>query len=200
LDCRSQRSEEALPIKLSDFSAVAVEKGIRLTWITASETENLGFIIERKTTGGTWKSIAGYKDHDELLGHGSTTGSNRYVFTDKTVLPGVSYSYRLGDVDESGKITWHQNISAIGKSGLQEAYPNPFNPEIKITYGLAKASNVKLEIHNLQGRAVAYLLDEYMQQGSYEINWQPFGLSGGVYFILLQTDEHSSVQKILYLK
>ena len=63
-----------------------------LEWVTESEIENLGFIIERRSvedgeqgSGGEWSEIASYKTHPELQGQGSVTHRTvyRYVYPHK---------------------------------------------------------------------------------------------------------------------
>ena len=45
----------ALPVELAYFVAESVNEGVSLQWRTESEIENLGFILERKTTGLDWQ-------------------------------------------------------------------------------------------------------------------------------------------------
>jgi hypothetical protein len=50
-----------LPVELTSFTAFVTKDGIRLNWTTATETNNKGFDIERKTDGKSWNKI-GYVD------------------------------------------------------------------------------------------------------------------------------------------
>lgn len=60
-------------------------------------------------------------------------------------------------------------------------YPNPFNPATTLTFTLAAAGRVRIEILNLLGEQVALLRDEWQPQGGHEVTWHPQGLPGGVY-------------------
>lgn len=89
---------------------------------------------------------------------------------------------------------------------LQEAYPNPFNPSTTIRFGLPEQSYVKLEIHNLIGKAVAELIDGTRAQGYYEIPWTPSNLPSGVYLVRIHATsmdgKHTFVssRKVVLLK
>lgn len=70
-----------------------------LEWVTESEIENLGFLLERRSSGemeewsiGEWVEIASYITHPELQGQGSVTYRTVYSYTDNTVEMGKTYS------------------------------------------------------------------------------------------------------------
>ncbi len=59
----SPNTTQALPVELSSFSAIQLNDGIKLNWTTATEIQNYGFDIERKSSNEIWKKIrfiAGY--------------------------------------------------------------------------------------------------------------------------------------------
>lgn len=60
----------SLPVELASFSACQEGRSVVLEWITESEKENLGFIIERKTDNTMWYQIASYQIHTALQGRG----------------------------------------------------------------------------------------------------------------------------------
>jgi hypothetical protein len=69
---------------------------------------------------------------------------------------------------------------------LHQNYPNPFNPVTKIRFDLPNAVYVKLVISDILGREAAYLINELMQPGRHEINWNAGALPSGVYFYKLE--------------
>jgi len=94
----------SLPVELTSFTARQEKGQVILAWITESETENLGFILERRNWkleigNSDWEEIASYIIHLELRGQGSVTSRTEYQFTDPAVQPGWTYEYRLTDVD-----------------------------------------------------------------------------------------------------
>ncbi|HNW59917.1 MAG TPA: T9SS type A sorting domain-containing protein [bacterium] len=71
--------------------------------------------------------------------------------------------------------------AAVPGYSLGPNYPNPFNPATTLTFTLAAAGRVRIEILNLLGQEVALLRDEWQTQGYHEVTWHPQGLPGGVY-------------------
>lgn len=88
---------------------------------------------------------------------------------------------------------------------LKPNYPNPFNNETVIEYGLPAASNVQLVIYNLKGQVVRMLVNEYQPAGFKKAQWngrddQGMPVSSGLYFMSFEAGEISSVRKILLQK
>jgi len=206
-------SDQSLPVELTDFGAEYQSNGVLLSWRTASETENLGFIIQRKTNH-EWLEIASYASNKSLEGQGSTSEATDYIYRDTKVQGGVAYEYRLGDVDYRGTLTWHdpKQLTIMIKDpvvpsefGLQKAYPNPFNPSTTIRYGLPEESNVSLVIYDLRGNLIQTMRSEHQSAGWYDVVWNgetPDGttLCTGIYFARLVAGEYTQVIKMLYLK
>jgi hypothetical protein len=205
----------SLPVELTSFAAECQASLVILKWVTESETENLGFILERKMVGAnhalpsSWSQIASYLTDKSLEGHGSTSEKHAYQFTDKSVQPGVTYRYRLADVDYSGKVTWHKEVEvkvAAGavqmpvEFGLYKVYPNPFNPSVTLNYTLPNDGQVSLKVYNLRGQLIETILSTYALRSSYTLNWSPQNLSSGVYFIQLQSANRINRQKVVFVK
>jgi len=205
----------SLPVELSSFIAKSLSGAILLKWTTESETENLGFILQRKIVGAihelpsSWSQIASYVTDKALEGHGSTSEKHEYQYTDEAVQPGTTYVYHLADVDYSGEVTWHKEVEVKveveGEKiplvfGLQPVYPNPFNPSLTIPYGLAEDGNMALKVYNLRGELLEVLLSTYALKGTYSYTWQPQNLSAGIYFIRLQSGNKTNLQKVIFVK
>ena len=89
-------------------------------------------------------------------------------------------------------------------------YPNPFNPETWIPYQLSQPSNVKITIYNARGAVVRQLALGHQRAGTYTdrsqaAHWDGRNALGepvasGIYFYQLQTDNISSLRKMLILK
>jgi len=181
-----------------------------LSWTTESEIENLGFIIQKRLPkSGNWLLVADYTTCEALVGHGSTSEAHEYSYTDAAVVPGATYSYRLGDVDYKGKVTWHKEVEVKVEAenaqvplvfGLKPAYPNPFNPSVTIPYSLAEDGQMSLKIYNLRGQLVETLVSAYALKGAYSINWQPVNLSAGVYLVRLESGKKTNMQKVVFVK
>ena len=84
-------------------------------------------------------------------------------------------------------------------------YPNPFNPNINIQFSIPEITNVKLDIYDIQGRIVKSLLNENMDPGIEDISWNGVNdegvlLSSGIYFVVLNMNNSTFVEKVTLLK
>lgn len=95
---------------LASFTAAPQGDGIRVTWETATELENLGFNLYRgENAAGPWTQI-----NTTLIpvqNPGATFGAS-YEWLDTGVTPEVTYFYRLEDVSTGGTSTFHGPVSA----------------------------------------------------------------------------------------
>lgn len=101
ISCTGGANCTVLPIELLSFSAEPAGDKVKLDWVTASETNNDLFIIER-TVDGIKFTETGAKD-----GAGTSRNLNEYVLYDEKPLPGVSY-YRIKQVDFNGDFSYSQ--------------------------------------------------------------------------------------------
>ena len=90
---------------------------------------------------------------------------------------------------------------------LSQNYPNPFNPTTKIKFSIPSIQSplyergfVTLKIYDLLGREVATLVNEKLQPGIYEVEWNGSNNASGVYFYSLKTDNFSQTKKLVLLK
>ncbi len=83
---------------------------------------------------------------------------------------------------------------------LGQNYPNPFNPVTEIRFGLAKASNVRLEIFNMIGQKVAIAANGYYLKGYHTVIWDGSRFGSGVYLYRIEADGFSDLKKMVLLK
>ncbi|MBN1633480.1 MAG: T9SS type A sorting domain-containing protein [Ignavibacteria bacterium] len=102
----------------------------------------------------------------------------------------------------NGGLTFYsENSNQIpNKFGLEQNYPNPFNSMTNVKFKIANAGNVSLKVFDLLGREVSTLVDEKLQPGTYQANFNAENLSSGVYFYRLKTDGFSETKKLLLIK
>ncbi len=205
----------SLPVELISFSGKSVNASVILNWETASEVENLGFIIERRQSAEEWVEIASYKTNENLRGQGSVTHNTSYSFSDEAVIPGQTYLYRLGDVDYSGKLKYHHEISvtvnAIDDTEhpktfvLRPAYPNPFNPTTRIQYDLLKAANITVDIYDITGKLVKILINQQQEPGLKQVAWDATDRTGNqvgasIYLYRIDAGNYSKTGKLILIK
>lgn len=83
---------------------------------------------------------------------------------------------------------------------LEYNYPNPFNPQTTIPFGLKKETIVKLEVFDILGRKVQTLVSERLPAGNHRAIFRGDQMASGVYFYRLVTDDYSSVKKFTLIK
>jgi hypothetical protein len=189
--------QEVVPVELTSFTASVTGTSINLNWSTASEINNSGFEVERKTANSSWQKL-GF-----VNGNGTTTEKQTYSYTDRNLTEG-SYNYRLKQVDFNGEFEYSNVIEVLvvapNKFELSQNYPNPFNPSTSISFTLPQAGNVKLSVYNLLGQEVQTLVNGFMETGLHSVNFEAKNLNSGIYLYKLEANGINSVRKMTLLK
>ncbi len=83
---------------------------------------------------------------------------------------------------------------------LSQNYPNPFNPSTKINFAVPVSGLVSLVIFNELGREVEKLVNQNLNAGSYEFDWNAAEYPSGVYFYRLESDQFVETKKMILSK
>lgn len=86
------------------------------------------------------------------------------------------------------------------QNSLEQNYPNPFNPETNIRFMISKASFVNINLYDINGKVVSNLLKEFMSSGTYSITFNSSGLSSGIYYYTLSTENFIESKKMVLVK
>ena len=192
--------EPIVPVELSSFSASVNSDNILLNWTTATELNNRGFEVERKTTSTNDWDVLGYVE-----GRGTTTEPKTYSYQDYDVKSGRSYSYRIKQIDYNGNFTYYNLAQTIEfgspvKFELSQNYPNPFNPATVISFSLPQKSNVTVKIYDILGNEVRTLINETKDAGKHSVNFNATSLSSGVYFYSIKAGNFTETKKMTLIK
>lgn len=191
-----------IPVELSSFIASANENSVTLNWSTATETNNSGFSVERKTPlDERWIEV-GF-----VPGFGTTTERKSYSFIDANLSMGL-FSYRLKQIDFDGTVEYSNEVFAeIGSPQnfvLMQNYPNPFNPSTSIEFSIPVVSNVSVEIYNVIGELVSSLVNQSLEAGYHRINFNASNLPSGTYIYQLKANGQNGTfvdtKKMLLMK
>jgi hypothetical protein len=83
---------------------------------------------------------------------------------------------------------------------LKQNYPNPFNPNTLIEYSLPNSGHYSIIVYNALGREAAVIADGFAKAGNYAVNFDASGLSSGVYFYTMKTDEFTDTKRMVLIK
>lgn len=149
-----------------------------------AQTTNLTF-----PTTGKWYD---YLSKDSINVTGSTFNLNMqpgeyHVYTSRNLNSTATVVDQPTDIDKLGDYFFN--------------YPNPVTDQTTVAYNLVNSSLVSIKLYNFLGKEVLTLVDAQQQAaGEYQFNWNLNSVSKigtGVYFLRLQMDGESKVQKVI---
>jgi photosystem II stability/assembly factor-like uncharacterized protein len=196
-----------IPVELSSFTAEVGRNSVTLNWVTATETNNQGFEIERKFKNQNWQTL-GF-----IEGNGTTIEPQLYNFIDDfSLLPYEgTLLYRLKQIDYDGSFNYSQQVAVDvnlipNEISISQNYPNPFNPSTTIEYSLQNESRVKILIYNSIGEVIEDLVSETRNAGTHQAVWNADKFPSGVYFYSFEVTEihgnssYHEMKKIVLMK
>lgn len=203
-----------LPVELSSFAAVPTAQNyVTLQWVTQSETNVLGYYIFRNNRN----DVATASIVSPLITATNTTNQTTYTYTDTDVDTG-QWFYWLQNVDFDGTDTFHGPVlCSVGqpnesgtppipvKSGIQNIYPNPFNPTTTLVFYLVKPGNLEVTIYNSRGQMVRAFNEGFKENGEYRIMWDGKDANGancstGTYVVRMITGNEVFLRKATLMK
>ncbi len=187
----------ALPIKLVEFKASPKTDRVLLNWITATETNNDYFTVERSNDGVNFKTLFTKR------GAGSSTTTRFYEMVDENPLEGQSY-YRLKQTDYDGKYTYSKlQAVKIGKNPsesdlvINSISPNPFQSDLQISYSVKSKGNVQISLLSSEGKLIeSKKISVEEGSGTYNFEKTEF-LKPGTYFIVVEQNGQRQTRKII---
>ena len=193
---------QTTPVELSHFSALTTGEGVLLSWETASESGNSGFGIERSRDGKQYAEIA------FRPGEGTSRTPHLYSYLDPAVEHGVTYYYRLRQVDRDGAATYSAVVTAIVKAPalfeLNQSFPNPFHGMTRFSYLLPQDSWITISVFDLTGREVALLKRGMSGMGERMLQWDGRDAKGsrvsdGLYLLKMREGLRTAVRRMVLL-
>jgi N-acetylneuraminic acid mutarotase len=185
-----------IPVELTAFNARIDNGNVILNWQTATEINNSGFEIQRRSEGG-------YSSIGFVEGFGTTTETQNYSFIDSRVNTGT-YFYRLKQIDFDGTFAYSDEIMVEVTPPLsftlEQNFPNPFNPTTTIYYKLPENAFVTLKVFDILGNEVATLVNEAKEAGNHIVDFDASEISSGIYFYTIQTGNFTQTKKMTLMK
>ena len=132
----------------------------------------------------------------ELVSYASIDG--------KTVNAHTEYLGHFALIEKGSGVALSVNNESIIPSefALEQNFPNPFNPDTKITYDIAHAGPISIVVYDILGRKILDLVNEYKSPGKYTIVWNGNDIAGnpmgsGVYLYQLKTNTFTMTKKMV---
>ena len=196
-------SESApIPVELASFDAKTGDEQVRLSWTTASETNNAGFRIQRRDTGengkdGEWTTVG------SVEGEGTTAQAQRYQFTDEDLpYDADRLAYRLKQVDTDGTENFSDEVvveRGVTEVELLGTYPNPARSRATVRYALPEKQDATIRLYDVLGRQVQTVLNK-KQEGRHQRTLDVGSLPSGVYFLRLEAVDETRTQKLTVIR
>ena len=180
-DYRASRGLGAIDTFLVSFQTQEPEAPVLVKWSRAAVSSLCDSAVLRDAFGGTF-CYARMDLADSLL-----------VSSPVTRLRLITYGQKTAAIHQHGE-------HPPGVTSLLQNYPNPANPVTTITFELGHSSHVRLRVYNVLGQEVARLIDAPLAAGRHRVEFHGNGLASGVYYYHLETEEFSSIKKMLLLR
>jgi hypothetical protein len=176
--------------------------------------------INRHAFESTWVlgDTLNVKIINDVNGNGYYSGEKKFVFyrTHSFSHYGPSFlSFGLDSLDspfgggggEPVKVDiWHEGTSIECNNNfpmfneLYQNYPNPFNPTTEIKFALPTASEVKLNVYNINGQIVSELVNGRIEAGIHSVNFNATNYNSGMYFYTLEANGTRITKKMILTK
>lgn len=93
----------------------------------------------------------------------------------------------------------------LNSYALFKNYPNPFNPSTTIDFQIPKRELVDIIIYNILGQEITRLKNEYLNPGTYSVDWggkdkSGIPVSSGIYIYVLKTKQKFLSKRMTFIK
>ncbi|WP_017258859.1 T9SS type A sorting domain-containing protein [Pedobacter arcticus] len=180
-----------LPVSLRSFNGTSKGSSILLKWSTASEQNNAGFDVLKKTETSDFKVIG------NVAGAGNSTEINTYSFTDFNPSSGPNY-YQLKQIDNNGEFSL-SNIVALSSSLENQELKIYLNSEGKLmasVFSKKLISSSTIIITDISGK-ILLNLNTPLQEGYNTLSLNVNNLVKGIYTASLVTSENKLSTKFI---
>jgi surface protein len=186
-----------LPVEMAGFDGATSEDGVRLTWQTASESNNAGYEVQRRNgEAGEWVDLAFVESKAD---GGSTTEPRSYQYVVDGV-PAGTHQFRLRQVNVDGTSSLVGPISVDVQMqnavALSPPTPNPVSSTASVTFTVKEGGQTTVAIYDILGRKVTTLFEGRPTSGaSNRLYLEASELPSGTYFVRLTSGEQTVTRK-----
>ncbi len=184
---------ETVDIELLSFNGSVEADGNLLQWVTATETNNEFFTIERSADGVNFEPIA------TVAGNGTVYSATAYEHTDKDYLAGANY-YRLSQTDYDGSTTICSDVILLERGDasfvVTNLVPNPVNDELNVIMNSREDNTLVAAVYDITGRMIlSAVVDAAAGFNTVTINTSD--LSSGTYLLTVANGAEISTTRFV---
>ena len=183
-----------LPVAFGAFSATRTNSVVALKWTTATESNNLGFEIQRLIGSGSWQTVSFVATQ---AAHGNSATDLTYTYTDPNQTKGISqYRIKQIDIDKRSKFSEIRAVRGDNQKGKTIVYPNP-SSDGKVNIIFDDAAGIRdISLMDMNGRVIKQM------KGVTNNNILFENLTAGIYTVRIVNNETSEqeVQKFVVNK
>ncbi len=190
---------DSLKAKLKDKIFISCGSDTNYKCTDTSSQVIFGQSRQVKAFNAVYFEGAQHRKYSKGFGQSSYGYSSIPSFNNATLIGCVLDGILYGDTSFITGI--NQINSETPKSFLLfQNYPNPFNPKSNIKFQIAKLGEVKIVIYDILGREITFLVNQQLQPGTYEVEWDGSNYSSGIYYYSLVTTEFVETKKMVLIK
>jgi hypothetical protein len=195
-----------LPVEMAQWDAQTNGNDVVLSWTTASETNNAGFVVQHQRVAGADTTLDPDKWTDVTFvdGGGTRTVPKSYRYTESGLRVGT-HAFRLRQVDTDGSSTPTRSVKVT--VNLAEAYqvsaphPNPARSSTTLEVAVRENQEVSVDIYDVLGRRVARVFDTKVEaQQVQQIRIPTDRWASGAYFVRVEGADFREVRRLTIVR
>ena len=176
-----------------DICGTGVDENNTIQNSTVSNMSNGNSVVN-----GIWKDDS--TNYISFYPDSSFSNNAKYLILLHAVDPAGNYSDIKDTIVVNTTPVGRERGIEAGEFTLDQNYPNPFNPATKISFTIDQRSATTLKIYDTLGQEIKTLVNNYLNPGTYQINFDSGSLPSGVYIYTLNSGVYSASRKMILLK
>ncbi len=164
-----------------------------------------GFIMP---DGKPYRGMRGGNWYNGLMVNGKSDGHSRVSNRNPTYYrgpldpnhPWYHIGFRVVRKYTAGTLGINENTNLYPNNYQFKNYPNPLKNTTTIQFNLAKTENVSLKVYNSFGQLLETLVDERLNSGLHNYQWNAEKNPNGIYYIKLEAANNEITNKMILIK
>ena len=189
-----------VPVYISNFTATCLQDEVCLQWSVSSAVDDDEFKIEGREINRHWNVP------NEQYADGVFSAIDHVVHWARGVSRTYSLYRRVSGNDWlllATKTVEREVVTPL--SQLLNIQPNPFNPNVLISFTVGQTQPVEISVYDLSGRRVAVLANEVFGPGEHSTKWDGRdsggrAVSSGTYMVGFYADQQMESRKIMLVR